>query len=91
MLFKMNGKFHEAKEMFAEVVDAYTQIYGFHHPSTLNALINLATTHKDLNEYDLAVEKYEQAIEGRMATEGDNSVNFAMAKAMAAGAYRELN
>ena len=25
-----------------------------------------------------------------MATEGDNSVNFAMAKAMAAGAYREL-
>ena len=30
------------------------------------------------------------AIEGRMATEGDGSINYAMAKAMAAGAYREL-
>jgi hypothetical protein len=56
MLYKMNGKYVQAKEMFEEVVDAYTQIYGLHHPSTLNALINLATTHKDLNEHDLAAE-----------------------------------
>ena len=38
-----------------------------------------------------ASELYEIAIEGRAKTEGDNSVNYAMAKAMAAGAYRELD
>lgn len=90
MLFKLNGKFEEAKEMFEAVFEAYTGIYGEHHTSTINTLINLATTHKDLQEYDLAVKRYEKAIEGRLATEGENSINYAMAKAMAAGAYREL-
>jgi tetratricopeptide (TPR) repeat protein len=59
--------------------------------STINAMINLATIHKDLKEFDLAVKLYEKAIEGRKETEGDNSVNYAMSMAMAAGAYRELN
>jgi tetratricopeptide (TPR) repeat protein len=53
-------------------------------------LINLATVHKDLNEHDHAVRLYEKAIEGRRVTEGEDSLNFAMVKAMAAGAYREL-
>ena len=53
-------------------------------------LINLATVHKDLHEYDIAAKLYEKAIEGRRVTEGEESVNYAMAKAMAAGAYREL-
>jgi tetratricopeptide (TPR) repeat protein len=53
-------------------------------------LINLATVHKDLNEHDHAVKLYEKAIEGRKVTEGEDSINYAMVKAMAAGAYREL-
>jgi len=76
--------------MFEEVNEAYQQIYGENHPSTINSLINLATVHKDLQEFDIAITHYEKAIEGRRATEGENSVNYAMVKAMAAGAYREL-
>ena len=38
--------------MFSDVYEAYTQIYGKHHQSTLNTLINLATVCKDLHEYD---------------------------------------
>jgi len=60
------------------------------HQSTLNAMINLATVHKDLGEHDHAVKHYEIAIMGRKETEGEDSVNYAMALAMAAGAYREL-
>ena len=90
MLYKINGKYHEAKEMFQEVFGAYVGIYGEQHPSTINSLINLATVHKDLNEFDHAVRLYEKAIEGRRVTEGENTINYAMVKAMAAGAYREL-
>jgi len=71
-------------------VAAYTSIYGEVHPSTMNALINLATIHKDLKEFDIAAQIYERAIQGRKQTDGDNSVNYAMAIAMAAGAYREI-
>jgi hypothetical protein len=53
-------------------------------------LINLATVHKDLKEFDLSIPLYEKAIEGRRQLEGENSMNYAMAKAMAAGSYREL-
>jgi len=90
MIYKINGKYLEAKEMFEEVNDAYNQIYGRDHPSTINSLINLATVHKDLSEHDIAVKYYEIAIEGRKATEAENTTNYAMCKAMAAGAYREL-
>ena len=76
--------------MLQEVYEAYTQIYGQNHQSTINSLINLACVQRDLQEYDLAAKNFEMAIEGRRATEGENSVNYAMAKAMAAGAYREL-
>lgn len=76
--------------MFIHVNQKYTLIYGNNHPSTINSLINLATVHKDMQEYDLAVPLYEKAMEGRKATEGEDSLNYAMAKAMAAGAYREL-
>ena len=50
----------------------------------------MATTHKDLQEWDIAVKMYEKAIDGRKQTEGENSVNYAMSIAMAAGAYREM-
>lgn len=43
---------------------------------------------KDLKEFDEAIEVFEKAIAGRLATEGEGQ-NYAMAKAMAAGAYRE--
>lgn len=90
MLYKINGRYPEAKEMFQEVFSAYVMIYGEHHPSTINSLINLATVHKDLNEHDHAIRLYEKAIEGRKVTEGEGSTNYAMVKAMAAGAYREM-
>jgi tetratricopeptide (TPR) repeat protein len=90
MLYKINGKYQEAKEMFQVVFSAYVDIYGENHPSTINSLINLATTHKDLNEHDHAVRLYEKAINGRRVTEGENTVNYAMVKAMAAGSYRDL-
>ena len=57
--------------MFTEVADAYKQIYGPIHTSTINTQINLATVHKDLKEFDLAAAIYEEAIEGRLLTEGD--------------------
>jgi len=44
---------------------------------------------KDLHENEEAIPIFEKAIEGRRVTEGENSINFAMAKAMAAGAYRD--
>ena len=56
----------------------------------MNTLINLATIHKDVHEYEEAIILYEEAIIGRAATDGENSVNYAMVKAMAAGAYREV-
>ncbi len=46
--------------------------------------------HKDLHEYELAAPLYEKAIEARAKLEGENSMNVAMAKAMAAGAYRDM-
>ena len=79
-----------AKELFTEVNAKYEELYGLHHPSTVNSLINLATVHKDLHEYEASIPLYERAIEARRVLEGDNSMNYAMAKAMAAGAYREV-
>ena len=79
-----------AKELFIEVNKSYEELYGPYHPSTVNSLINLATVHKDLQEYEASIPLYEKAIEARKVLEGENSMNFAMAKAMAAGAYREV-
>jgi len=44
---------------------------------------------KDLGENEEAIPIYERAIKARIATEGPDSVNVAMAKAMVAGAYRD--
>ena len=44
---------------------------------------------KDLGENEEAIPVLEKAIEGRRVTEGDGSLNFALSKAMAAGAYRD--
>jgi hypothetical protein len=43
-----------------------------------------------LHEYEASIPLYEKAIEARKVLEGENSMNYAMAKAMAAGAYREI-
>ena len=79
-----------AKDLFMQVSKEYEALYGPYHPSTANSLINLATVLKDLHEYEQSVPYYEKAIEARKMTEGDNSINYVMAKAMAAGSYREL-
>jgi tetratricopeptide (TPR) repeat protein len=84
------SEFSQAKTMFKHVYENYSKIYGENHTSTVNCLINLATIHKDLQEHDLAVPLYEKAIEARKVLEGEDSVNYAMVKAMASGAYREL-
>jgi len=86
----LDGNFEEAKGIFKKVVERYQAFYGDHHPSTINALINLGTCLKDLKQFEEALPIYERAIEGRRVTEGENSINFAMAKAMAAGAYRDI-
>ena len=44
---------------------------------------------KDLKLFEEAIPVYEKALEGRKVSEGDSSLNYAMAKAMAAGAYRD--
>ena len=44
---------------------------------------------KDLKLYEEAIVVFEKAIEGRRVSEGENSLNYAMSKAMAAGAYRD--
>ena len=89
LLLKLDGNFDEAKRMFERVVEKYTLFYGEHHQSTINALINLGTVLKDLKLFEEAIPVFEKAIEGRKISEGDSSLNFSMAKAMAAGAYRE--
>ena len=86
----MKGDFLVAKDLFKQVNESYETLYGLYHPSTVNSLINLATVHKDLHEYELAAPLYEKAIEARIKLEGENSMNVAMGKAMAAGAYREM-
>jgi tetratricopeptide (TPR) repeat protein len=90
LLYKLKGDFLVAKELFEEVASAYESLYGQFHPSSCNALINLATVLKDLHEYERSAEIYERAIESRKQLDGENSMNYAMAKAMAAGSYREL-
>jgi hypothetical protein len=76
--------------MFTQVYQAYRQIYGETHTSTINTLTNLASTHTDLKEYDEAVKLYEVIIQARKEVDGEDSVNYAMALAMSAGPYREL-
>jgi len=71
-------------------LDQYINLFGEHHPSTVNCMVNLATVLKDLHRYEESVKIYELAIEGRAATEGEDSTTYAMTKAMAAGAYRDL-
>ena len=44
---------------------------------------------KDLKLYDESIPVYEKAIEGRKIAEGESSLSYSMAKAMAAGAYRD--
>lgn len=90
MLHKLNGKPDLALAMFESVYETYKVIYGQHHGSTVNTLVNVATTYRDLGENQKAVDLMELAIEGRRVTEGENSVNYAMVKSMAAAAYREL-
>ena len=71
MLHKLNGKYPISCEMFNEVYQQYRIIYGDHHQSTINTLVNLATTRKDMHEFKVAADLYEIAIEGRKATEGE--------------------
>ena len=89
MLLKLDGNYEEARRIFERVVEKYALFYGENHQSTVNAQINLATVLKDLKKFDEAILIYEKALEGRRASEGESSLNFAMAKAMAAGAYRD--
>jgi len=90
MLYKLDGRFSEAKEMFQDVHEAYLYIYGEHHQNTVNTLINLATVQRDMNELDEAIKNYDKAAEGRKITNGEGSVPYAMVIAMSAGAHREL-
>lgn len=71
------------------MVQKYEEHYGEYHPSHINALINLGAVMKDLKLNEEAIPVFERAIEGRKQTEGENSLNYAMCKAMAAGAYRD--
>ena len=89
-MFKLDGNIMEAKTIFEKVIDKYILYYGEEHPSTVNAILNYSNVLKDSKDYTKSVEYFERAIAGRKATEGDQSLNYAMAKAMAAGAYREL-
>ena len=75
--------------MFKSVNEKYSLLYGDLHPSSINSLINLATVCKDLNEFEEAIPIYEKALESRKAVDGEDSVNYALTKAMAAGAYRD--
>ena len=65
--------------MFERVVENYTSFYGEHHPSTVNARINLGVVLKDRKLFEEAIPVFEQAIEGRKLTEGESSLNYAMA------------
>jgi len=86
---KLDGNAKEARKIFERVVLKYEEFYGEFHPSHINALINLGAVLKDLKENEEAIPVFERALEGRKRTEGDNSLNYAMCKAMAAGAYRD--
>lgn len=88
-MLKLDGNAVEAKRIFEKVVSKYAQFYGENHPSHVNALINLASVMKDLGENEQALPIFEQAIKARLEVDGENSLNYAMVKAMAAGAYRD--
>ena len=85
----MDGNAAEAKRIFEHVVAKYEEYYGEYHPSHTNALINLGAVMKDLKQNEEAIVIFERAIEGRRQAEGEDSLNYAMCKAMAAGAYRD--
>jgi len=73
LLFKLNGQPEKAHAIFDAVLDQYISIFGEHHPSTVNCMVNLATVLKDLQRFDESVKVYEQALEGRKATDGEES------------------
>lgn len=76
--------------MFSFVNQSYLEIYGENHPSSVNTLINLAAIHKDMREFEQAIPLFEKAIEARKVMEGEGSLNYGMALAMASGCYREI-
>jgi tetratricopeptide (TPR) repeat protein len=90
LLYKLSGNYEEAKRLFEKTLPAYQAIYGDEHAKTINVLINLGAVLKDLQEFEKAVEVFEKAIEGRLKTDGESSTGYMMAKAMAAGAYRDM-
>lgn len=72
------------------VVKQYEEFYGGDHPSTINAMFNLAVVLKDLSEFRESIPIFEKVIEARKQTHGEQSVDVAMAKATLAGSYREI-
>lgn len=79
----------EAKFKFETIASQYERLYGKYHVAHLDALINLGYVHKALGDYAQSSLIFELVIEGHQSKEGETSVNYALAKWIAASTLRE--
>jgi len=89
VLWRMNGHFQDAYDLLFSVYNKYCKLLTKAHPSTISACVNVATVLRDLEDYDQSVKYYEEAIEMRKQTVGDQHPEYAMVLGMSAGAYRK--
>ncbi|KAH7131160.1 pfs protein [Dactylonectria macrodidyma] len=64
-LYKDQGKFKEAEEMYERALEGTEKALGPHHTSTLTTVNNLGNLYKDQGKFKEAVEMYERALEGK--------------------------
>lgn len=75
--------------MFGVCLEAYTEMLGEEHSSTINCLSNLAAVERDLRNFTEAIRLFERAVALRKEHQGEDSKDYYLTLSMAAGAYRE--
>ncbi|KAH6881067.1 hypothetical protein B0T10DRAFT_609259 [Thelonectria olida] len=64
ILYKDQGKFKEAEEMYERALEGYKKTLGPDHTSTLDTVNNLGLLYSDQGKFKEAEEMYERALEG---------------------------
>ena len=80
----------EAHDIFKRAYKQYLDLFGEKHPSTVNVMVNLALSYRDLSQYEEALELYDKILKLRAEIDGKTTMNYAMTLSMASGALREL-
>ena len=88
VLWRLNGHFEDSYDLLSSVYNRYSKMLGKDHPSTISACINVATVLRDLKDYPQSVKYFEEALQARLSSEGEDSPNYGILLGMSAGSYR---